>query len=88
MPALPRVQARLPRSFRVFRLALLRLRARWRDRVLLAMVRASTWVYFAAVGVVGFGGMEVLIGAFALAPELLPFMSYPQKSRHLHAIRM
>lgn len=37
------------------------------------MVRAGTVVYFAAAAVIGFEGIEVLLGAFVLGPELVPF---------------
>lgn len=67
------VPARLPSSLRRIRLVVLRLRSRWRHRVLLSLVRASTWIYVAAAGVIGFGGLEVMFGAFLVAPELLPF---------------
>ncbi|MFE6736723.1 hypothetical protein [Microbacterium sp. NPDC057650] len=67
------VPVRLPRPLRRVRLVLLRQRSRWRHRMLLSMVRTSTWIYFAAAGVIGFGGLEVMFGAFLIAPELLPF---------------
>lgn len=66
------------RCARLVRLRCLRLRAKTRRAyiryVLLPIVRASTAIYLAAGALIGFEVLEVLFGAFVLAPELLPVL--------------
>lgn len=37
-------------------------------------IRATTWMYFAAAGLVGFGTLEALIGILALSPSAFPII--------------
>jgi len=51
------------------------LRARRRARLWAAPLwRFNTWMILGAAAVVGFEGLEALLGTFLMAPELLPFM--------------
>jgi hypothetical protein len=63
-------------SSRLFRLARLgRLRARRRFmRWTLPLWRVNTWMLLAAAALVGFEGLELLLGMFLLAPEVLPLV--------------
>lgn len=60
------------RPLRLFRLWMLRTtrRLRWWAAPLW---RLNTWMILGAAAVVGFEGLEALLGTFLLAPELLPF---------------
>jgi len=51
------------------------LRARHRARLWAAPLwRLNTWMILGAAAVVGFEGLEALLGTFLMAPELLPLM--------------
>ncbi|WP_029145556.1 hypothetical protein [Microbacterium luticocti] len=50
------------------------LRTRRRVRLWAAPLwRLNTWMLLGAAAVVGFEGLEALLGTFLMAPELLPF---------------
>ena len=75
MPVLPSPSvppSRRRRMSRLIRYARLRVAVRLRRLTLVPMVRAGTAVYFAAAALIGFEGIEVLLGAFVLGPELVP----------------
>jgi len=60
-----------PRWLRVLRLW--RVRARRRLQLWAAPLwRLNTWMLLATAALIGFEGLEVLLGTFLMAPELLP----------------
>jgi len=61
------------RPFRLFHLW--RLRARRRLQLwAVPLWRLNTWMLLAAAALIGFEGLEVLLGAFLMAPELFPLV--------------
>lgn len=62
------------RPFRLLRLARARARRTWQRLVIVPLIHASTWTYLAAGALVGFEALEILFGAFVLAPEIIPLL--------------
>lgn len=65
-----------PRPCRHVRLLRARIRLRIHYLFFVPTVRATTWMYFAAAGLVGFGTLEVLVGLFALSPSGFPILLF------------
>lgn len=63
----------MPRSAlsRTVHLRLLRARRRWRS-LLIHLTLFSGWTWVAAGSLIGFEMLEIVFGAFILAPEFLP----------------
>ncbi|QTV79920.1 hypothetical protein [Microbacterium sp. NIBRBAC000506063] len=59
---------------RLARLARARIRYRLHLLVFVPTVRATTWMYFAAAGLVGFGALEAWVVLFALSPSAFPLL--------------
>ncbi|MFJ4167289.1 hypothetical protein ACIPY5_17185 [Microbacterium sp. NPDC089698] len=58
----------------MIRYRLLRLRHRCAETALRHAVRMEVWVYLAAGAFLGFEGLEALLGAMLIAPELVPLV--------------
>ena len=71
MPVLPPSRVR-PRLLRLIRYRCLRFRRRWAQAALRHAVRVEVWIYLAAGALLGFEGLEALLGAMLIAPELVP----------------
>ena len=71
MPLSPPPRVR-PRLFRLIRYRRLRFRRRWAQAALRHAVRMEVWIYLAAGALLGFEGLEALLGAMLIAPELVP----------------
>lgn len=67
-----------PRRFRVRPLRQLRLHWRLTRRSIRRIAARATlfggWIWFAAVSLIGLETFEIIVGTFALAPELLPLV--------------
>ncbi|OZB83258.1 hypothetical protein [Microbacterium sp. 13-71-7] len=73
MPVLPPPRVR-PRLLRLIRYRRLRIRHRWARAALRHAVRMEVWIYLAAGALLGFEGLEALLGAMLIAPELVPLV--------------
>lgn len=65
---------RRPRALRRARLLRARIRLRLHYWFFVPTIRATTWMYFAAAGLVGFGTLEALVALFALSPSGFPIL--------------
>ena len=63
-----------PRPWRLARLMRARIRLRMHYWFFVPTIRATTWMYFAAAGLVGFGALEMLVVFFALSPSAFPIL--------------
>ena len=73
MPVLPPPRVR-PRLLRLIRYRCLRFRRRCADAALRHAVRMEVWIYLAAGALLGFEGLEALLGTMLIAPELVPLV--------------
>ncbi len=62
------------RWLRLIRYRLRRAKVRVSSALLRVTVRMDTWIYLAAAGLIGFEGLEVLLGSFLLMPEFVPLI--------------
>lgn len=73
MPVLPPPRVR-PRLLRLIRYHCLWFRHWCAEAALRHAVRMEVWVYLAAGALLGFEGLEALLGAMLIAPELVPLV--------------